>query len=133
MINIVLNKKISNRVQNGHPWIYSNEINSIGGNAEAGDIVSVLTHDKKFIGNGYINPKSQITVRLLSREKNEVINDEFFFQRITQAWKYRIKNGYRENCRLVFGEADYLPALIVDKFNDYFVVQTMSAGIDRWK
>ncbi|HEX4372576.1 MAG TPA: class I SAM-dependent rRNA methyltransferase [Puia sp.] len=133
MANVILNKKISNRIQNGHPWIYSNEINKIDGNVNTGDIVSVFTHDKKFIGKGYINQKSQITVRLLTREKDENINDEFFFKKISEAWNYRKKNGYEENCRLVFGEADFLPALIIDKFNDYFVIQTMSAGIDLWK
>ena len=133
MIKIYLNKKISNRVLNGHPWIYSNEINTIDGKTEVGDIISVFTHDKKFIGKGYINPKSQITVRLLTRDKDEDINDEFFLIKISDAWKYRKKNGYTENCRLVFGEADFLPGLIIDKFNDYFVIQTLSAGIDLWK
>jgi 23S rRNA (cytosine1962-C5)-methyltransferase len=133
MANVFLNKKISTRIQNGHPWIYSNEINTIDGNTNTGDIVSVFTHDKKFVGKGYINQKSQITVRLLTREKDENINDEFFFKKISEAWNYRKKNGYEENCRLVFGEADFLPALIIDKFNDFFVIQTMSAGIDLWK
>jgi 23S rRNA (cytosine1962-C5)-methyltransferase len=133
MTNVYLNKKISTRIQNGHPWIYSNEINTIDGNSNAGDIVSVFTHDKKFVGKGYINQKSQITVRLLTREKDENIDDDFFFKKISAAWDYRKKNGYNENCRLVFGEADWLPALIIDKFNDYFVIQTMSAGIDLWK
>src|SRR3984957_10447688 len=133
MANVFLNKKISNRIQNGHPWIYSNEINTIDGNTNTGDIVSVFTHDKKFIGKGYINQKSLITVRLLTRQKDENINDEFFFQRISEAWNYRKKNGYEENCRLVFGEADFLPALIIDKFNDYFVLQTLALGIDKWK
>ena len=133
MTKIYLNKKISNRILNGHPWIYSNEINTINGKAEAGDIVSVFTHDKKFVGKGYINPKSQITVRLFTRDKDENINDEFFLTKISDAWKYRKKNGYTENCRLIFGEADFLPGLIIDKFNDYFVIQTLSAGIDLWK
>ena len=75
MINVFLNKKISNRIAKGHPWIYTNEINKVDGKTEAADIVSVFTHDKKFIGKGYINPKSQITVRLLTREKDENINE----------------------------------------------------------
>ena len=133
MENVFLNKKISNRIQNGHPWIYSNEINKIDGNVNTGDVVSVFTHDKKFVGKGYINQKSQITVRLLTREKDENIDDDFFHKKILEAWNYRKINGYEENCRLVFGEADFLPALIIDKFNDYFVIQTMSAGIDLWK
>ncbi|HSC36532.1 MAG TPA: class I SAM-dependent rRNA methyltransferase, partial [Chitinophagaceae bacterium] len=98
-----------------------------------GDIVDVLTYDKKFIGRGYINPKSQIIVRLLTRKKNEEINEAFFYERLSQAWAYKSRLGYRENCRLVFGEADFLPALIIDKFNDYFVIQTLALGIDIWK
>jgi 23S rRNA (cytosine1962-C5)-methyltransferase len=69
----------------------------------------------------------------LTRDKHEQINEDFFFKRISQAWQYRQKLGYTENCRLIFGEADFLPALIIDKFNDYFVIQTLALGIDKWK
>src|SRR5678809_1780553 len=72
-------------------------------------------------------------VRLLTRNRNEVIDEEFFYKRILQSWEYRKKIGYTENCRLVFGEADSLPQLIIDKFNDYFVIQTLALGIDVWK
>jgi len=133
MTKVILNKKISRRVENGHPWIFGNEVNSVEGDAEGGGIVEVFTHDKKFIGRGYINPQSQIQVRLLTRDRSESIDEPFFYRRLKEAWKYRQKLGYTENCRLVFGEADYLPALIIDKFNDYFVLQTLSLGIDRWK
>src|SRR5579872_4648915 len=85
------------------------------------------------MGRGYINPQSQILVRLLTRDKSETIDDAFFFNRLKEAWEYRQRIGYTENCRLVFGEADYLPALIIDKFNDHFVLQTLALGIDRWK
>ncbi|MEP6746819.1 MAG: class I SAM-dependent rRNA methyltransferase [Bacteroidota bacterium] len=133
MAKVILNKKISRRVEDGHPWIFGNEVNSIEENVQGGDIVEVFTHDKKFIGRGYINPKSQIIIRLLTRDKNEQINEEFFYNRLQQAWRYKSKLGYHENCRLIFGEADFLPALIIDKFNDYFVLQTLSLGIDIWK
>jgi 23S rRNA (cytosine1962-C5)-methyltransferase len=133
MTNIFLNKKISDRVINGHPWIFGNEINESNIIANAGEIVDVYTHDKKFIGRGYINPKSQIQIRLLTRDKSEEINDDFFYHRILQAWEYRKHLGYQENCRLIFGEADDLPQLIIDKFNDYFVIQTLALGIDIWK
>jgi 23S rRNA (cytosine1962-C5)-methyltransferase len=103
------------------------------GQVNGGEIAEVFTHDKKFIGKGYINPKSQIVVRLLSREKNAEINEKYFHDRIRQCWEYRKKLGYIENCRLVFGEADSLPQLIIDKFNDYFVIQTLALGIDVWK
>lgn len=128
-----LKRKISPRVVNGHPWIFNNEVGTIEGAPAPGQIVEVLTHDKKFVGKGYINPKSQILVRLLTRDKNEVVNDDFFLRRIRECWEYRKRTGYTENCRLVFGEADFLPQLIIDKFNDYFVIQTLALGIDTWK
>lgn len=133
MLKVILNKKISNRVLNGHPWIFANEVNAVEGAAGGGDIVEVLTHDKKFVGKGYFNPKSQIQVRLLTRSRQEEINESFFLHRLKQAWQYRKQLGYTENCRLVFGEADGLPQLIIDKFNDYFVIQTLALGIDVWK
>jgi 23S rRNA (cytosine1962-C5)-methyltransferase len=133
MIKVYLRKKISRRVVDGHPWVFANEVERVEGEVAGGETATVFTHDNKFVGSGYINPKSQILVRLLSREKNEQINEEFFYKRILQCWEYRKKIGYTENCRLVFGEADSLPQLIIDKFNDYFVIQTVALGIDVWK
>ena len=132
MTKVVLNKKIAQRIANGHPWIYNNEVDKIIGEVIPGEIVDVFYYDDKYCGRGYINPKSQILVRLLSRKKEE-INEVFFYNKILQAWEYRKKLGYVENCRLVFGEADELPALIIDKFNDYFVIQTLSFGIEKYK
>lgn len=100
---------------------------------KAGEIAEILTHDGKFIGRAYINPKSQITARLLTRDKKQEINDQFFYNKLLECKNYRKKLGYTENCRLVFGEADSLPQLIIDKFNDYFVIQTLALGIDIWK
>ena len=141
MHKIFLRKNINRRVENGHPWVFNNEVDlpksgfaaGVYGNVQPGDIVNVQTPDDKFIGRGYFNDKSQILVRILTRDKNETIDDVFFLNRLQQAWTYRQKIGYTENCRLVFGEADDMPALIIDKFNDYFVLQTLSLGIDRWK
>lgn len=133
MTKVILNRKIGQRVLNGHPWVFANEVNRVEGNAEAGAIVDVHTHDDKFLGRGYFNPKSQIIVRILTRKKNEEINDDFFLRKLSEAWKQRQQMGYKENCRLIFGEADGLPQLIVDKFNDYFVIQTLALGIDIWK
>ena len=133
MSQVTLKKKISHRVLNGHPWIFANEVDKYNTESNPGEIVEVLTHDKKFVGRGYINPKSQILVRLLSRNRNEQISADFFYQRLLKAWEYRKRLGYIENCRLIFGEADDLPQLIIDKFNDYFVIQTLAYGIDVWK
>lgn len=128
-----LKRKISQRVWNGHPWIFGNEVDKVEGEPEDGSIVTVYTHDRKFVGKGYINSRSQIMVRLLTRDKTAEINEAYFLQAIRQCWEYRKKTGYTENCRLVFGEADSLPQLIIDKFNDYFVIQTIALGMDRWK
>ena len=133
MKKVVLKKRISNRVANGHPWIFANEIDLMDDEMEAGDIAEVLSHDGKFIGKGYVNPISRIPVRLLTRDKNVTIDAHFFHASILKAWEYRKKIGYTENCRLIFGEADGLPQLIIDKFNDYFVIQTLALGIDKWK
>ena len=132
MIKVVLNRKIAQRIANGHPWIYNNEVDKVIGETTPGEIVDVYYFDDKFCGRGYYNPKSQILVRLLTRKKED-INEMFFYNKILQAWNYRQRLGYVENCRLVFGEADELPALIIDKFNDYFVFQTLSLGIDQYK
>lgn len=133
MTDVYLKRKISPRVVNGHPWIFANEVEKTEGEIKGGGIATVFTHDKKFVGKGYINPLSQILVRLLTRNRSVEINDDFFLDKITECWEYRKKLGYTENCRLVFGEADGLPQLIIDKFNDHFVVQTLALGIDVWK
>ena len=113
--------------------MFSNEVASITGNPADGSIVQVMSSKKQFIGSGFFNGKSQIVVRLLTRDPAERINEAFFLDRLSAAWKYRTTLGYTENCRLIFGEADFLPGLIIDKFNDYFVIQTLSLGMDKWK
>ena len=133
MSKVFLKRKVSNRIANGHPWIFGNEVEKIEGNITPGDTVEVFYYDGKFVGKGYINPKSQIIVRLLTRNKRDEINEQFFMHKIVQCWEYRKKIGCIENCRLVFGEGDDLPQLIIDKFNDYFVIQTLALGIDQWK
>jgi 23S rRNA (cytosine1962-C5)-methyltransferase len=133
MIPVILKKRIGLRIENGHPWIFGNEISETEETVKPGDIVTVLNSEKKFIGKGFINPKSQIAIRLLTRNVNENINTEFFLRRLNSAWIYRQKLGYVENCRLVFGEGDGLPGLVIDKFGDCFVVQTLALGMDMWK
>jgi 23S rRNA (cytosine1962-C5)-methyltransferase len=133
MHKVILKRKISNRILNGHPWIFANEVEKIEGTPGAGDIVEVFFHGNKFLGKGYYNAQSQIIVRLLTRRKETEINDDYFLKKLEKCWQYRQKLGYTENCRLVFGEADNLPQLIIDKFNDYFVIQTLALGIDVWK
>jgi 23S rRNA (cytosine1962-C5)-methyltransferase len=133
MAKFFLRKKIGDRIMNGHPWIFANELGDSEGDFEPGDIVEVYSYNGSFVGKGYVNPASQIRIRLLTRHKNEKIDEGFFYNRIKEAWDYRKSIGYVENCRLIFGEADGLSALIIDKFNDYFVIQTLALGMERFK
>ena len=133
MAKFFLRKKIGDRVISGHPWIFANELGDSEGTFEPGEIVEVYSYNGSFVGKGYVNPASQIRIRLVTRHKNEKVDEGFFYNRIKEAWDYRRSIGYTENCRLIFGEADQLPALIIDKFNDYFVIQTLALGMDIWK
>lgn len=133
MDKVHLKRKIAPRIANGHPWIFSNEVEKVEGSPAPGDIVEVYFSDGKFAGKGYFNSQSQIIVRLLTTDKKVEINEEFFLKSLKECKEYRERLGYVENSRLVFGEADGLPQLIIDKFNDYFVIQTLALGIDKWK
>ncbi|GAA4337067.1 class I SAM-dependent rRNA methyltransferase [Flaviaesturariibacter amylovorans] len=133
MQKVHLRRKIAPRVANGHPWIFANEVEKVEGEPTPGAIVDVFYYDGKFAGKGYINPQSQILVRLLTRNPKDTIDAAWFRRKIEACWAYRQKIGYTENCRLVFGEADGLPQCIIDKFNDYFVIQTLALGTDLWK
>lgn len=131
---VFLRKGAQHRVENGHPWIFQSEVDYVESDEfHPGDIVDVYNSRQHFIGRGYINPRSQILVRLLTREQ-ETIDRDFFKKRIEAAWRYRQRFlDEPEYCRLIFGEADFLPALIVDKFGDYLVIQTLALGIDVHK
>lgn len=120
-------------IKAGGMWVYDNEIESITGSFENGDIVSVHDFDGYFLGYGFINSKSKITVRLLSRRKDTVIDEAFMEQRVRDAWEYRRQCIDTSSCRLIFGEADFLPGIVVDKFADVLVVESLALGIDRWK
>lgn len=133
MEKVHLKRKIQSRIANGHPWIFANEVEKVEGEPRPGAVVEVYYHDGKFVGKGYFNQQSQIMVRLLTRERKEEVDEAFFLHKIKECWAYRQQLGYTENCRLVFGEADGLPQLIIDKFNDHFVIQTLALGIDQWK
>lgn len=117
----------------GGMWVYDNEIAAIEGAFENGDIVEVHDFDGFFLGAGFINTNSKITVRLLSRRKNTVIDESFMEARVRDAWEYRKQTIDTDSCRLIFGEADFLPGLVVDKFSDVLVVESLALGIDRWK
>lgn len=130
---VILKKGGGRTVKAGGMWIYDNEIERIEGSFQGGDIVKVHDFDGYFMGYGYINPKSKITVRLLSRKKDSIINEEFFEKRVRDAWNYRKETIDTSCCRLIFGEADFLPGIVIDKFSDVLVVESLALGIDRWK
>jgi len=133
MTKVILKSGIKKRIENNHPWVYKNEVDHIEGDYKPGDIVNVYNHKNKFIGKGYINPQSQIIVRIMTRDINEDINETFFKKRIQKAYDYRRLVMPGESYRLIFGEADEIPGLIIDKFNDYLSIQTLTLGIDQYK
>ncbi len=129
---IFLKKGEEKRIIAGHSWVYANEVSEIKGKDKNGSLASVYSSDGRFIGKGYINHASKILVRIFIRN-NETDEGEFYFNRIKEADDYRKKLGY-DNCyRVVFGEADDLPALIIDKYGDYLVMQCLSLGIAQRK
>jgi 23S rRNA (cytosine1962-C5)-methyltransferase len=128
---IILKKREDARLLAGHQWIFSNEIASLNGYPQAGDVVEIVSHERRFLGLGFFNPHSLISVRFLTAQQEEITSD-FFEQRITSAWNLR-KRLFpdSETYRLVNGESDYLPGLIVDKYNEYLSLQTLSSGMDK--
>ncbi|HEY0978306.1 MAG TPA: class I SAM-dependent rRNA methyltransferase [Flavobacteriales bacterium] len=121
------------RVRQGHPWIYDNQVLRSEGHPEAGGIVQLFDVKKGPLGQGYFNPGSKIIARLLTKDLDEPIDRAFFRRKIQAAWDFRRRMGNSTSCRVVFGEADGLPALVVDKFNDILVVQVMALGMERRK
>jgi 23S rRNA (cytosine1962-C5)-methyltransferase len=126
-----LKKNEDRRLRIGHPWVYSNEIEKYDAGTGDGDIVDVYSHGGTFVGRGYINRKSLISVRILTREPEE-IGREFFLARIGRALEHRSVLGRgRDALRLVFSEGDFLPGLVVDRYMDKVVVQTTTLGVER--
>ena len=130
---IVLKKGEGRTVKSGGAWIFDNEIEQVKGGCENGDIVSVEDFDGYFMGWGFYNPKSKIAVRLMSRRRENEITPDFLEMRVRNAWEYRKQTVDTECCRLIFGEADWLPGMVVDKFADVLVVESLALGIDRQK
>lgn len=115
-------------------WVYRSEVERIEGDFEPGDTVRVIDAYGRFVGKGFINPRSMLTVRMLTDDPDEAIDEDFWRRRIIQAWNYRrLVMPDIGSVRVVFSEADGLPGLIVDKFEDVLVFQTLALGIDRWK
>lgn len=120
-------------LKSGGMWIFDNEIDRIEGEFINGDIVCVEDFDGYFLGRGFINTRSKITIRMMSRKKDTLIDDTFLEMRVRDAWEYRKETVDTSSCRLIFGEADFFPGLVVDKFADILVVESLALGIDRLK
>ena len=130
---VTLKKGEGRFLKSGGLWVYDNEIATIMGSFVNGDIVLVHDFDGYPMGRGFINTNSKIAVRMLTRDEHREINEDFLRQRVRDAWEYRKKVVDTGSCRVIFGEADFLPGLVVDKFSDVLVVQSLALGIDRLK
>lgn len=131
--NVILRKGEGRTLKAGGAWVYDNEIAKVEGEFENGDLVSVSDFDGYPMGTGFINENSKIRIRMLCRRPETVVDEEFFRMRVKNAWEYRKKTVDTSSCRVIFGEADFLPGLVVDKFSDVLVVQSLALGIDRFK
>lgn len=133
MANVILKKGEGRLLKSGGMWIFDNEISKVKGDYKNGDIVNVLDFDDYPMGKGFINSNSKIRVRMLTRNPEAEIDENFFRERVRNAWEYRKKTVDTSCCRVIFGEADFLPGLVVDKFSDVLVVQSLALGIDIHK
>ncbi|MCM3784492.1 class I SAM-dependent rRNA methyltransferase [Neobacillus mesonae] len=132
MASVILTKSRKKRIEQGHPWIYKNEIESVDGSPVPGQLVEVKNHQGRYLATGYYNPASQITVRVVSYEPVNAMDKAFFVRKFEQALKHRerfVTGG--DAYRLIYGEADFVPGLVVDRFGDVLVVQMLTLGIDQ--
>ncbi|MFR0802416.1 MAG: class I SAM-dependent rRNA methyltransferase [Suilimivivens sp.] len=130
---VTLKKGEGRTLKAGGMWVFDNEIESIMGRFENGSIVTVHDFDGYPMGRGFINQNSKIRIRLMTRNVNQEIDHEFLRDRVRMAWEYRKKTVDTGSCRVIFGEADFLPGLVIDKFSDVLVVESLVLGIDRFK
>ena len=133
---VTLKKGEGRTIKAGGAWIFDNEIDNVLGSFENGDIVIVHDFDGYMMGRGFINTNSKIRVRMMTRKKDQLIDDDFLRMRVKNAWEYRKNVLLKEDlncCRVIFGEADFLPGLVIDKYDDVLVVESLALGIDRMK
>ncbi|MBO4510998.1 MAG: class I SAM-dependent rRNA methyltransferase [Lachnospiraceae bacterium] len=134
--SIKLKKGEGRTIKRGGLWIFDNEIAEENIKTENGDIADVYDFDGYFLGNGFVNTNSHIRVRMLTRRTRigeDISLDELLRERVRAAWEYRKTVTDTSSCRLIFGEADFLPGLVVDKFEDVLVVESLALGIDKLK
>lgn len=132
---LTLKKGEGRSLKEGGQWIYDNEIDTIVGTFKNGDIIVIHDFDGYEMGYGFINQNSKIRVRMLTRNPKDLINRDFFVKRVQNAWEYRktVMGEDISSCRVIFGEADFFPGLVVDKYEDVLVVECLALGMDRLK
>jgi len=133
MAKVILKKGEGRTISAGGAWIFDNEIDRIEGEYTNGDLVSVQAFNEHRLGTGFINTLSKITVRMMSRKPDQLIDDAFIEMRVRNCVDYRKHTIDMHSCRLIFGEADFLPGIVIDKFSDVLVVESLALGIDRFK
>ena len=133
MAKVILKKGEGRLLKRGGLWIFDNEIDRVDGEFANGDLVNIEDFDGYPMGKGVINVNSKIRIRVLTRNAEEVIDEAFFERKVKTAVDYRLKVVDTACCRLIFGEADYLPGIVVDKYSDILVIQSLSLGMDRFK
>lgn len=130
---VTLKKNEGRTIKAGGMWIFDNEIDTVMGEFTDGDIVIVKDFDGYPMGRGFINRKSKIRIRMMTRNIDQEIDSAFLYERVKNAWEYRKRTVDTGSCRVIFGEADFLPGIVVDKFSDVLVVESLALGIDRFK
>jgi 23S rRNA (cytosine1962-C5)-methyltransferase len=133
---VTLKKGEGRTIKAGGAWVFDNEVATIEGHFKNGDVVEVHDFDGYRMGRGFINQNSKIRVRMMSRNPEQMIDDAFLEKRVRDAWNYRkvvMHEGDLNCCRVIFGEADWLPGLVVDKYADVLVVECLALGMDRFK
>ena len=130
---VTLKKGEGRTIKAGGAWIFDNEIDTITGRFQNGEVVTVHDFDGYPMGKGFINQNSKIRVRMMTRKPEQEIDDAFLTMRVKNAWEYRKTTVDTSSCRIIFGEADFLPGLVIDKYEDVLVVECLALGMEQFK
>ena len=130
---VTLKKGEGRNIKAGGAWIFDNEIDTITGRFKNGEVVTVHDFDGYPMGKGFINQNSKIRVRMMTRKADQEIDDAFLRMRVKNAWEYRKTTVDTSSCRVIFGEADFLPGLVIDKYEDVLVVECLALGMEQFK
>ena len=130
---VTLKKGEGRTIKAGGAWIFDNEIDTITGRFKNGEVVTVHDFDGYPMGKGFINQNSKIRIRMMTRKPDQEINEAFLKMRVKNAWEYRKTTVDTSSCRIIFGEADFLPGLVIDKYEDVLVVECLALGMEQFK